>query len=240
MLIIRGVVEQVVVGLKQTAVGRFFLKTLYELFEYCSRNLKELFKQTAVGRFFLEILYELLAYCSRKPKQIKDWLKKNITEEIIFLLVFCIFSLVTVLIFVNSLYSNYGKIEPIINVLSTYIETCTLFIVSFVSLEGFTINFGFGFFLIFSGIIFSVGAFGIAFNRKNILLLMVSVEIMFLGINLIFISAYVFLNLEVGLIYALISLSISAAEAAVGFSLVMSSFRNSPDITIKGFNRLRG
>ena len=42
---------------------------------------------------------------------------------------------------------------------------------------------------------------------------------MFLGINLIFIPGYIFLNLEVGLIYALINLSISAAEAAVGFGL---------------------
>jgi NADH:ubiquinone oxidoreductase subunit K len=76
------------------------------------------------------------------------------------------------------------------------------------------IPFNFGIFLTFSGIIFSIGAFGIAFNRKNVLLLMVSVEIMFLGINLAFISGYIFLNLEVGLVYALVNLSIAAAEAA--------------------------
>jgi NADH-quinone oxidoreductase subunit K len=101
-------------------------------------------------------------------------------------------------------------------------------------------TYNFGFFLIFSGIIFSIGAFGIAFNRKNVILLMVSVEIMFLGINLVFISGYIFLNLEVGLIYALINLSIAAAEAAIGFGLLMASFRNLPDITFKGFNRLKG
>jgi NADH-quinone oxidoreductase subunit K len=98
----------------------------------------------------------------------------------------------------------------------------------------------FGIFLIFSGLIFFIGAFGIAFNRKNILLLMASVEIMFLGVNLVFISGYVFLSLEVGLIYALISLSISAAEAAIGFGLLMSSFRNKPNITFSRFNRLKG
>jgi NADH-quinone oxidoreductase subunit K len=101
-------------------------------------------------------------------------------------------------------------------------------------------NLLFGFFLIVSGLIFSIGVFGIAFNRKNVLLLLVSVEVMFLGINLLFISGYICLNLEVGLIYALVNLSISAAEAAVGFSLVMSAFRNSPDITIKAFSRLKG
>jgi NADH-quinone oxidoreductase subunit K len=104
--------------------------------------------------------------------------------------------------------------------------------------SGVSVNFGC--FLIFSGLIFSIGAFGIVFNRKNIILLMASVEIMFLGINLVFISGYIFLNLEVGLIYALIALSLSAAEAAIGFGLLIASFRNAPDITFSGFNRLKG
>jgi NADH-quinone oxidoreductase subunit K len=98
----------------------------------------------------------------------------------------------------------------------------------------------FGFFLIFSSLIFSIGAFGIAFNRKNIILLLISVEIMFLGINLVFISGYIFLQLELGLVYALISLSISAAEAAIGFGLITSSFRNLPDISIQEFSKLKG
>jgi NADH:ubiquinone oxidoreductase subunit K len=54
-----------------------------------------------------------------------------------------------------------------------------------------------------------------SFNRKNVFL--IGVEIMFLGINLVFISGYIFLQLEIGLVYALISLSIAAAEAGIGF-----------------------
>ena len=69
---------------------------------------------------------------------------------------------------------------------------------------------------------------------------MASVEVMFLGVNFVFISGYVFLNLEVGLIYALISLSLSAAEAAIGFGLLIASFRNLPSITFSTFNRLKG
>jgi NADH:ubiquinone oxidoreductase subunit K len=103
---------------------------------------------------------------------------------------------------------------------------------------GHSLNFGF--FLVFSGLIFSIGAFGVAFNRKNVLLLIASVEIMFLGINLVFISGYIFLNLEVGLIYALINLSVAAGEASIGFGLLVASFRNQPDITFKGFHRLKG
>jgi NADH:ubiquinone oxidoreductase subunit K len=105
---------------------------------------------------------------------------------------------------------------------------------------GLSLEINFGVFLLFSGLIFFIGAFGIVFNRKNVLLLMASLEVMFLGVNLVFISGYVFLNLEVGLIYALISLSISAAEAAIGFGLLMSSFRNKPDITFSRFHRLKG
>jgi NADH-quinone oxidoreductase subunit K len=125
--------------------------------------------------------------------------------------------------------------QPIILLTDSLLYACQLF-----SQEGVVFNFGFGAMLIASSLIFAIGAFGIAFNRKNILLLMASIEIMFLGINLVFISGYVCLNLEVGLIYALVTLSVAAAEAAIGFSLVMSSFRNSTDITIKGFNRLKG
>ena len=69
---------------------------------------------------------------------------------------------------------------------------------------------------------------------------MASVEVMFLGVNLVFISGYVFLNLGVGLVDALINLSIAAAEAAVGFGLLMASFRNCPNITLSGFNQLKG
>ena len=75
---------------------------------------------------------------------------------------------------------------------SLYLFTKIINAFGFFVLLNDSIVFNFGFFLIFSGIIFSIGAFGIAFNRKNVILLMVSVEIMFLGINLIFISGYIF------------------------------------------------
>lgn len=107
-----------------------------------------------------------------------------------------------------------------------------------ISTVGAALNFGI--FLVFSGLIFSIGVFGIAFNKKNVILLMASVEIMFLGINLVFISGYIFLNLEVSLVYALVNLSIAAAEAAIGFGLLVGSFRNQQGITFTSFNRLKG
>jgi NADH-quinone oxidoreductase subunit K len=120
-------------------------------------------------------------------------------------------------------------LEQILNVFGSFWVITT---------TGVALNFGI--FLIFSGLIFCIGAFGVAFNRKNILLLMASVEIMFLGINLVFISGYIFLSLEVSLVYALVNLSLAAAEAAIGFGLLMGSFRNRQDITFAGFNRLKG
>jgi NADH:ubiquinone oxidoreductase subunit K len=88
--------------------------------------------------------------------------------------------------------------------------------------------------------IFFMGAFGIVFNRKNILLLMVSIEIMFLGISFIFIFTFVFFGEPLGLIYSLVILSLAAAEAAVGFGLLIGSFNLVPNITFNRFNRLRG
>ena len=69
---------------------------------------------------------------------------------------------------------------------------------------------------------------------------MVSLEIMFLGTNLLFIAGYIFLNLELGLVYALVNLSLAAAEAAIGFGLLMASFRNRPAVAFSEFNRLKG
>ena len=87
---------------------------------------------------------------------------------------------------------------------------------------------------------FLIGALGVGFNRKNVILLMVCVEVMFLGVNLVFISGYVFLGLDLGLVFALVSLSVAAAEAAVGFSLLTSSFRVLPVIALKRLSRLKG
>jgi len=88
--------------------------------------------------------------------------------------------------------------------------------------------------------IFLIGAFGIIFNRKNIIMLMVSVEVMFLGINLVFIFSFFINGAAIALIYALIILSLAAAEAAIGFGLLVVSFRNKPNIEFKAFNRLKG
>lgn len=94
--------------------------------------------------------------------------------------------------------------------------------------------------LLFCFFIFLVGALGIIFNRKNIILLMVSVEIMFLGINLIFIFSFLIHGNPTALLYSLVILSLAAAEAAIGFGLLVASFRNKPTIEFKAFNRLKG
>jgi NADH-quinone oxidoreductase subunit K len=71
-------------------------------------------------------------------------------------------------------------------------------------------------------------------------MLMVSVEVMFLGINLVFIFAFLINGTPTALIYSLIILSLAAAEAAIGFGLLVASFRNKPNIEFKAFNRLKG
>lgn len=77
-------------------------------------------------------------------------------------------------------------------------------------------------------------------NRKNFIILMVFVEIMFLGIILIFIYTAHFFSLPEGQVYALINLGISAAEAAIGFGLFIASFRHFSFAVFEGFNKLKG
>ena len=84
------------------------------------------------------------------------------------------------------------------------------------------------------------GALGIVFARQNLILLMVFIEVMFLGINLTFIYGFIFFGFEAGMIYALIVLSIAAAEAAIGFGILIAAFRASSTIEFKHFNKLKG
>jgi NADH:ubiquinone oxidoreductase subunit K len=94
--------------------------------------------------------------------------------------------------------------------------------------------------ILFSIFIFLIGGFGIIFNRKDILWLMVSIEIMFLGISLVFIFTFVFFDTPLSIIYSFIIVSLAAAEAAIGFGLLVGSFSLRPNISFSRFNHLKG
>nr|QIC54994.1 NADH dehydrogenase subunit 4L [Cryptophyta sp. CCMP2293] len=89
-------------------------------------------------------------------------------------------------------------------------------------------------------ILFLIGLSGIFLNRKNILLLLMSIELMLLAINFNFIIYSVFLDDVLGQIFALLILTVAAAESAIGLAILVVYYRIRGTIAIEFINLMRG
>ena len=89
-------------------------------------------------------------------------------------------------------------------------------------------------------ILFSIGVIGVVLNRKNLIFLMLSLELMLLAITLNFIFFSVFLHDSFGQIYALMILTLAAAESAIGLGILVVTFRVKKTIDFRDLNYLRG
>jgi len=94
------------------------------------------------------------------------------------------------------------------------------------------------YYLILSGIIFSIGVFGVL-TRKNIIVIFMSVELMLNSINLTLISFSKFLGNESGQVFVLFVMAVAAAEAAVGLAIVIALFRLKQTVNISELNLLK-
>ena len=99
---------------------------------------------------------------------------------------------------------------------------------------------GLSHYLVVAAILFTIGVFGIFVNRKNVIIILMSIELVLLSvnINLVAFSAYL-RNLE-GQVFAMIVLTVAAAEAAVGLAILVTYFRNRGDIAVEDINQMRG
>jgi NADH-quinone oxidoreductase subunit K len=95
-------------------------------------------------------------------------------------------------------------------------------------------------FLFVSFILFLLGMFGIILNRKNIIIILMSVELMLLAVNLNLITFSVFLDDLVGQVFSLLVLTVAAAESAVGLAIVVVYFRVRGSIQIENVALMRG
>ena len=95
-------------------------------------------------------------------------------------------------------------------------------------------------YLILSTVIFSIGFLGIFINRKNIITILMSIELMLLSANINFIGFSYSLNDLYGQIFALYILVVAAAEAAIGLAILTIFFRKSGSISIDIINKLKG
>jgi NADH-quinone oxidoreductase subunit K len=99
---------------------------------------------------------------------------------------------------------------------------------------------GLAHYLTVAAILFTLGVFGIFLNRKNVIIIMMSVELMLLAVNLNMVAFSSFLNDLVGQIFAMFILTVAAAEAAIGLAIVVCFFRNRGTIAVEEISQLKG
>lgn len=95
-------------------------------------------------------------------------------------------------------------------------------------------------FLILAAILFGIGIAGIIINRKNIIVLLMSIELMLLAVNTNFIAFSYFLGNNIGQLFVFFILTVAAAEAAIGLAIMMVLFRKSGTIEVNKLDLLKG
>jgi NADH-quinone oxidoreductase subunit K len=99
---------------------------------------------------------------------------------------------------------------------------------------------GLAHYLSVAAILFTLGIFGIFLNRKNVIIIMMSIELMLLAVNINFVAFSVVLNDLVGQIFAMFVLTVAAAEAAIGLAILVVYFRNRGTIQVEDIDMMKG
>jgi NADH-quinone oxidoreductase subunit K len=99
---------------------------------------------------------------------------------------------------------------------------------------------GLGHYLTVAAILFTLGVFGIFLNRKNVIVILMSVELILLAVNLNLVAFSHYLGDLTGQIFALLVLTVAAAEAAIGLALLVVFYRNRGSIAVEDINMMRG
>jgi NADH-quinone oxidoreductase subunit K len=99
---------------------------------------------------------------------------------------------------------------------------------------------GLAHYLTVAAILFTLGIFGIFLNRKNVIIIMMSIELMLLAVNINFVAFSVVLNDLVGQVFAMFVLTVAAAEAAIGLAILVVYFRNRGTIQVEDIDMMRG
>jgi NADH-quinone oxidoreductase subunit K len=99
---------------------------------------------------------------------------------------------------------------------------------------------GLGHYLTVAAILFTFGVFGIFLNRKNIIVILMSIELILLAVNINMVAFSSFLGDLVGQVFALLILTVAAAEAAIGLAILVAFFRNRGSIAVEDVNMMRG
>ncbi|MEN9856840.1 MAG: hypothetical protein RL186_384 [Pseudomonadota bacterium] len=99
---------------------------------------------------------------------------------------------------------------------------------------------GLAHYLTVAAALFTIGVFGIFVNRKNIIVILMSIELILLAVNINLVSFSSFLGDLMGQVFALFVLTVAAAEAAVGLAILVVYFRNRGTIAVEDLNLMKG
>jgi NADH-quinone oxidoreductase subunit K len=99
---------------------------------------------------------------------------------------------------------------------------------------------GLAHYLAVAAILFTIGVFGIFVNRKNVIVILMSIEMILLSVNINFVAFSAYLHNIQGQILALFVLTVAAAEAAVGLAILVTFFRNRGDIAVDDASMMKG
>lgn len=95
-------------------------------------------------------------------------------------------------------------------------------------------------YLILAAVLFTMGVFGIFLNRKNVIIILMCIELMLLAVNINFVAFSSFLGDLTGQVFTLFILTVAAAEAAIGLAILVIFFRNKGSIAVEDISSMRG
>ena len=99
---------------------------------------------------------------------------------------------------------------------------------------------GLNHYLILGAIIFIIGIVGIFLNRKNVVVILMSIELILLAVNINLVSFSIYLQDLVGQVFTMFILTVAAAEAAIGLAIIVVYYRNTGSIQVEDINSMKG
>ena len=99
---------------------------------------------------------------------------------------------------------------------------------------------GLGHYLTLAAIIFTIGIVGVFLNRKNVIIILMSIELILLAVNINLVSFSIYLQNLVGQVFAMFILTVAAAEAAVGLAIIVIYYKNKGSINVEQIDSLKG
>ena len=97
-----------------------------------------------------------------------------------------------------------------------------------------------GHYLTLAAIIFAIGVVGIFLNRKNVIIILMSIELILVAVNINLVSFSIYLQDLTGQVFAMFILTVAAAEAAVGLAIIVAYYKNKGSIHVEQINSLKG